>query len=68
MEYTTTCETCYRKNDCADYGDKTCTIAECDVCGEEVDPDEAWMVGSKVVCNDCLLDYLESEGFIRRLK
>lgn len=36
----------------------------CDVCGEEFDPYELHEVDDKMLCNDCLIPYLEEAGII----
>lgn len=39
----------------------------CDVCGEERYPEDLYDVDGVMVCGDCLIDYLEKKGIIRKV-
>lgn len=64
------------EDDCVDCG-KPCLGSSCpykavkhfycDVCGEEVDPDDLHDVDGVQVCDDCLIPYLEEEGIIGKV-
>lgn len=46
---------------------KNVKVYTCDVCGEEKDEDEMHDVDGVMVCDDCLIEYLEEEGIIGKV-